>query len=211
MRWSNTKYSMVVVLLVYMLFWSGCRSTGGPYVERHEFEALSLKVDAIETQVNFLVVTTSLPSLASGADPKNLAQHSTLQVTTLPATANEKGTYQKGQSLLKQKKFDQAAVVFSQMLAQNPWGTLAPNARYWLGECHYASGRYAKAAIEFQRCALDYPKSHKAPDSLLKLSYSYDRLGEGHQAMAALDKLLTQYPDSSSAVMIKSGRGRFSR
>jgi tol-pal system protein YbgF len=96
------------------------------------------------------------------------------------------------------------------MLAQNPGGSLAPNARYWLGECHYASGRYDEAAAEFQRCADDYPESDKAPDALLKLSYSYDRLGDGPRAMGVMDRLLTRYPGSHAAGMVKSGEGRFS-
>ncbi len=111
---------------------------------------------------------------------------------------------------MKQKKYDQAGAVFNEMLYQYPNGKLAPNARYWLGECHYASGRYSQAATEFQRCADDYPRSDKAPDALLKLSYSYDRLGDGPRAMAVMDQLLTRYPGSSAAGLIKSGRGRFS-
>ncbi|MDL2259668.1 tol-pal system protein YbgF [Deltaproteobacteria bacterium OttesenSCG-928-K17] len=127
------------------------------------------------------------------------------------ASGGEKQLYQQGQNYLKRKQYDRAASVFSQMLNENPQGQLAPNARYWLGECHYASGRWGQAAGEFLRCADDYPLSAKAPDALLKLSYSYDRMGDGHQSMAALDRLLTQYPNSGSAAMIKNGQGRFSR
>jgi tol-pal system protein YbgF len=92
------------------------------------------------------------------------------------------------------------------MLAENPGGSLAPNARYWLGECHYAQGRYSQAAAEFLRCADDYPRTDKAADSLLKLSFSFDRLGDGPRAMAALDRLLGQYPNSNAAGLVKSGR-----
>lgn len=201
----NAKYSAMTAVLVCMLFWSGCQSTGKKYVEQQEFDVLSRRVDSIETQVNALVKGNYLPSMASGSAKDRPA----LQTTAVAATADEKIVYQKGQSLLKQKKYDQAAIIFRQMLARNPQGKLAPNARYWLGECHYASGRYAEAAVEFQRCAADYPRSNKAPDSLLKLSFSYDRLNQGHQAMAALDQLFIHYPNSSSADMIKRGRGKF--
>jgi tol-pal system protein YbgF len=95
------------------------------------------------------------------------------------------------------------------MLAENPGGRLAPNARYWLGECYYAQGRFREAADEFQRCADDYPQTDKAADSLLKLSFSYDRLGDGPRAMSALDRLLGQYPKSNAAGLIRSGRGHF--
>jgi tol-pal system protein YbgF len=135
------------------------------------------------------------------------------QAAAAPAPAargTEKSVYQEGQRLLKQKKYDQAGAVFTQMLTRDPGGSLAPNARYCLGECHYASGRYAEAAAEFQRCADDYPESAKAPDALLKLSYSYDRLGDGPRAMGVMDRLLTRYPGSQAADMVKSGQGRFS-
>ena len=127
----------------------------------------------------------------------------------LVVSKNDKSAYERGQTLLKQKKYDQAAEVFRGLLAQNPSGPLAPNARYWLGECHYAKGEYSQAAVEFQRCARDYPASDKAPDALLKLSYSYDRLGDGPQAMNALDQLLSRYPNSNAASLMKSGQGGF--
>jgi len=121
----------------------------------------------------------------------------------------EAAVYQEGQRLLKAGQYARAAGVFSRMLAENPGGRLAPNARYWLGECYYAQGRFNSAAGEFQRCADDYPRTDKAADALLKLSYSYNRLGDGHRAMAALDRLLGKYPNSNAAALIKSGRGHF--
>jgi len=121
----------------------------------------------------------------------------------------EAAVYQEGQRLLKAGQYAQAAGVFSRMLAENPRGRLAPNARYWLGECYYAQGRFGQATGEFQRCADDYPRTDKAADALLKLSYSYNRLGDGPRAMAALDRLLGKYPNSSAAALIKSGRGHF--
>ncbi len=121
----------------------------------------------------------------------------------------EASVYQDGQRFLKAGQYAQAAGVFSRMLAENPRGRLAPNARYWLGECYYAQGRFKEAAAEFQRCADDYPRTDKAADALLKLSYSYNRLGDGHRAMAALDRLLGKYPNSNAAGLIKSGRGHF--
>jgi TolA-binding protein len=55
----------------------------------------------------------------------------------------------------------------------------------------------------------DHPGSNKAPDYLLKMSYCQSLLGDGPGAMESLRQLLSSYPDSDSAKMVRSGRSRF--
>lgn len=205
----------LVVLALAVVF--GC---GSRYVARPEFDDLRTRVGHLEATVGGLTGGSLPLATSSGLKPPAAPAHSPLPPAgsaLLPpagsaaakAGGSEKSIYQQGQSLLKQKKYDQAASVFGDQLRQYPAGSLAPNARYWLGECYYASGRWSSAAAEFQRCADDFPQSAKAPDSLLKLSYSYDKMGDGPQAMAAMDRLLTQYPRSSAAAMVKNRQSRF--
>ena len=211
----------------------------GPYVGRGEFDNLTRRVEEVEVRTGLSPGGGGLPVLVSSrtgevlaphqAQPRYSASAAPAQVAPAPPSPQtlaalspppgqsskaqpktaENAIYQEGQNLLKAGKYDQAAGVFTRMLAENPGGHLAPNARYWLGECHYVQGRFSQAAAEFQRCADDYPKTDKAADALLKLSYSYDRLGDGPRAMAALDRLLGQYPNSNAAALVKSGRGHF--
>jgi tol-pal system protein YbgF len=144
-------------------------------------------------------------------DPAFAAAFAPYGAVQTPARTSgaDRTQYNRGQSLLKQKKYAQAAVVFSEMLRDNPGGSLAPNARYWLGECRYAAGDFSGALAEFQRGLADYPQSNKAPDYLLKMSYCQSRLGYGPEAMRSLNQLLAAYPDSPSAQLVKSGRTRF--
>lgn len=224
----------ICATLAGTLLAGGCQSVGaGAYVGRNEFDKLTNRVSSLEASVSTIQASlnpASPAALASGAATWNTSQadsngpfnvlfsegtSSTAGFnppagTVGPVSGSEKTVYQRGQSLLKRKKFDEAAQVFRQMLDQNPTGKLAPNARYWLGECYYATARYSEAAAHFQRCADDYPNSPKAPDALMKLSYSYDRLGDGPRAMAVMDILLTTYPQSEAAAKIKSGQGKFS-
>jgi tol-pal system protein YbgF len=95
------------------------------------------------------------------------------------------------------------------MLADWPQGRLAPNARYWLGECHYAQGDFREAFMEFRQGINDYPSSAKAPDYLLKMAYCQSRLGDGPGAMESMRLLLDRYPESDSARMVQSGRSSF--
>jgi len=215
-----------------------CQSVGtGRYVGRGEFDTLTRRVDEVEARVGLPPWGGGLPVLVSGGAPAQTPAPMVTDLSPPPSASTlaalkpppgqpaaralaapgpvsgsgstESAIYQEGQTLLKAGKYDQAAGVFSRLLAEYPGGRLAPNARYWLGECYYAQGRFSEAAGEFRRCAEDYPQTDKAADALLKLSFSYDRLGDGPRAMAALDRLLGQYPRSNAAGLVKSGRGHF--
>jgi tol-pal system protein YbgF len=205
------------LLLAPLAFLGACQSVGdGQYVGRGEFDTLTRRVEMVEARVGLSSSGGGgLPVLVStrGGGPAPVVFKPAVgQLPALPGGRTgsaEDAVYRDGQRLLKAGQYSQAAGVFSRMLAENPRGRLAPNARYWLGECYYAQGRYVEAAAEFQRCADDYPKTDKAADALLKLSYSYNRLGDGPRAMTALDNLLRRYPSSNAAALIKSGRGHF--
>jgi tol-pal system protein YbgF len=204
------------LLLAPLAFLGACQSVGaGQYVGRGEFDTLTRRVEEVEVRVGLPPWGGSLPALvsASGTGPAPAALKPPAGRLPAPAggrpSSAEAAVYQDGQRLLKAGQYGQAAGIFNRMLAENPGGRLAPNARYWLGECYYAQGRFGEAANEFQRCADDYPRTDKAADALLKLSYSHNRLGNGPRAMAALDRLLGQYPNSNAAGLIKSGRGHF--
>jgi len=210
-------------LLAALLLISGCRSAPGgtSVIKRSEFDNLSHRVTNLETSVSTLqslhpdlprAVSSPLDALSS---PVGSASPPAAYGLNPPAgqkpSGGERADYQRGQTLLKQKNYDQAAAVFSQMLIDYPSGSLAPNAAYWLGECHYASGRYGEAAVAFQSAADRYPESDKAPDAMMKLSCSHDRLGDNGRAMAVMDILLTRYPNSNAAKMYYNGEGCFRR
>ena len=204
----------------------GCHSVGsGQYVGRNEFDTLTRRVVEVEARVGLSPWGGGLPTLVSASPEEKVwpstpapaaAQPPALGLMPPPGyklggsgSAGEKAVYQEGQRLLKARQYAQAAGVFSRLLAENSAAGLAPNARYWLGECFYAQGHFSEAAAEFRRCADEYPQTDKAADALLKLSFCYDRLGDGPRAMAALDQLLGRYPRSNAALMVKSGRGNF--
>jgi tol-pal system protein YbgF len=186
-------------------------------VERPEFEDLSARVVHLED----LVLKSPLspwatpspaaglavgPDLAPGSPPLAAAAP---QVAAMPSRSQDWARYQRALSQVRSRRYAEAAATFVAMLAENPQGSLAPNARYWLGECHYARGDFSSALAEFQRGFQDYPASGKAPDYLLKMSYCQSRLGDGHGAMESMRVLLERYPNSNSANLVKSGRSRF--
>ena len=194
----------IALLFLLLTLSAACAESSG--VSRSEFTGLEGRVSTLE---NIVVGRESakLPGTALGVGGSSGAVSSGAAV--VGAADSQCGTYNQGLSYVRQKQYAKAAGIFQNMLAVNPQGKLAPNARYWLGECSYATGRYQEALAEFARCAEDYPNSGKAPDSMLKMSYCYDRLGDGGRAMAVMALLLQKYPNSSAAQMVKDGRSRF--
>ncbi len=77
------------------------------------------------------------------------------------------------------------------------------NARYWLGENYYSLSEFAQAITEFKRVLADYPKSKKAPGSLLKIGMSYQAIGFDGKAKEFYQQLIEQFPDSNSAAIAR--------
>ena len=79
---------------------------------------------------------------------------------------------------------------------------LLPNAWYWLAEIEYDLSNYNQAILYFQK-ALNFPKSAKAPDALLKLGKARERLGQWEEAAEEYQRVIDRYPHSKAAVIAR--------
>lgn len=85
----------------------------------------------------------------------------------------------------------------------HPQNSLQPNFQYWIGETYYSQERYAQAILSFKQVVQNYPQSEKAPDALLKIAYSYSKLGDKQNAAFYKRVLAEDYPDSEAAAKLK--------
>ena len=72
----------------------------------------------------------------------------------------------------------------------------APNARYWIGECHYGLKDYERAILNFNEVIEKYPQSVKVPNAYLKLGLSFLEMGKKKEAKIALETLTAKFPKS---------------
>jgi tol-pal system protein YbgF len=107
--------------------------------------------------------------------------------------------YSKARNLLLEGNAADAAGLFNEFAKRHPDHSLADNALYWLGECHYTLGRYPQAVEEFKRLIQTYPKAEKVPDALLKIGYSYLSVDDVNRAGHYLKQVLKKYPFSPAA------------
>lgn len=101
--------------------------------------------------------------------------------------------YDTGYNYLMASDYASAEATFRSFISTYPDDDLAGNAQYWLGESFFARGDYRKAAGEFLKGYKSYKDSSKAPDNLLKLGMSLQRLGQADAACQTFNELKSRY------------------
>jgi len=137
----------------------------------------------------------------AATDPGAADTISGRQATATPpaAAANDptaKQLYEVAYGHLLQQDYGAAEAAFDDFLKRFPNDGLAGNAQYWLGEAYYVRGQYKSAAGAFLKGYQSYIRSAKAPDSLLKLAMSLDRLGQRDAACSSFGELVAKFPNA---------------
>lgn len=145
-------------------------------------------------------------SLLSGGPPAGGATTDVAAAPAQPALVqpgeggNPKQLYETAYGYLLQQDYGAAESAFGDFLTRFPNDSLAGNAQYWLGESYFVRGQYKSAASAFLKGYQSYAKSAKAPDSLLKLAMSLDRLGQKDAACTSYAELGSRFPNAPAHV-----------
>ena len=111
-----------------------------------------------------------------------------------------KQLYETAYGYLLQRDYGAAEAAFEDFLRRHPNDPLAGNAQYWLGESLYVRGQYRAAAGAFLKGYQTYSRSAKAPENLLKLAMSLQRLGQKDAACSSYNELTTKFPSAPTHV-----------
>ncbi len=82
-----------------------------------------------------------------------------------------------------------------------PRSELADNAQFYVGQTHFADGRFQDAVVAFDRVLAMYPEGDAVPEASYKLGEALNRLGEANRAMAAFAFVVENYPGSTMAIL----------
>jgi len=99
----------------------------------------------------------------------------------------------------KHKDYEAALAGFRFFLELHGQSSLAANAQYWTGECHYRLGHYKEALKSFYDVVSYYPLSPKLAASSLKIGQTYTKMKDHEKARMMYERVIDQYPDSSEA------------
>lgn len=112
---------------------------------------------------------------------------------------SDRDNYQAAFELLKEQRYEPAAMAFQQFLVSFPDSELAENAQYWLAESYYVTDDFEEGLTQFERVINNYPRSRKVPDALLKMGYCNYELERWDESRAALQKVLEDHGEMTAA------------
>jgi tol-pal system protein YbgF len=107
--------------------------------------------------------------------------------------------YRAALHLVRERRFEDAALALSKFVSDNPKHALVERAMYWLAEVRYATRDYREALAGFEQVLERFPNSEKAPDTLYKLGMCWRRLGSEDKARSYFRRLRTEFPNSEAA------------
>src|SRR5262245_20223598 len=167
---------------------------GPSQAERTQFGSVTVSPGGPKDEIDRIL--NSPPQAGAGPIP---------QVAAAPAGTPEteqspKQLYETAYGYLLQRDYGAAEAAFDEFLRRHPGDPLAGNAQYWLGESLYVRGQYRAAAGAFLKGYQTYGKSAKAPESLLKLAMSLQRLGQKDAACSSFSELTSKFPSAPTHV-----------
>ena len=146
------------------------------------------------------VLSARLDSLPRRALSPRVVASTSVRATQTDTMANVSSSdafnmYQGALSYYRNKQYDRALAGFDRLLQEAPMSEWADNAQFWKGECYYGLRKYQQALIEFTK-VFAFSNTDKADDAQIKIARCHTALDERDRALAALRKLLDEYPDS---------------
>jgi tol-pal system protein YbgF len=173
---------------------------GGPLPEKSGFGAVTVSPDSGKKDDIGRLINEPAGSTGGGGQVASggLQQSSTGQEGG--GDADPKALYSTAYGYLIQRDYGAAETAFDDFLRQYPNHPLAGNATYWMGESLFVRGQYRAAASAFLKGYQTYGKSEKAPESLLKLAMSLQRLGQKDAACSSFNELNVKFPNAPARV-----------
>ncbi|MGD0190803.1 MAG: tol-pal system protein YbgF [Rhizomicrobium sp.] len=144
------------------------------------------------------------PSGILGTLPQN-ALANTASPTQLTPPGQQSGTdtrvqFDAAMNLLAKAQYDEARAAFRAFADSYPKDDLASQAIYWVGDIAYVQKDYATASRVFAEEIQKFPRSPRAPESMLKLGQSLLAMNQKKEGCLALGALPGRYPNASKTV-----------
>lgn len=150
------------------------------------------------------------PTPASGAAPAPKpadsaaappAAAATTPVPSAPSSRNGEADRMFGTALAKLRTGDegQAALEFTEFVAQYPTHPQAAVAQNHIGEAYYRQRNYKQAMVEYQKTVDGYTQAAQVAEAMLKIGLCQRALGDGAHAKSTWEQLIKQFPKSDAA------------
>ena len=169
-------------------------------MEQLQYEAATTAERQRQLYMDLDTRIQELEAALQARNAQSVLEGGTLSPGQLPLPGgSDRDNYQAAFELLKEQRYDPAAMAFEQFLVSFPDSELADNAQYWLAEAHYVTQRFERALTDFEVVITRFPNSRKVPDALLKMGYCNYELGEWEAARGSLQRVQAEFPETTAA------------
>jgi tol-pal system protein YbgF len=96
---------------------------------------------------------------------------------------------------------------FANLMKKTPKAEKASAALYWMGESRFDDQRYEEAIIQYKKLVDTYASSSKAPEAMLKMAISFEKLHDSTRAKECFQRLVDEHPDSAVAELARARPG----
>ncbi len=106
------------------------------------------------------------------------------------------GRFNRAMQLMEQKSWDEAAQLFTALVAEDPKHEFADKALYNAASCHESARRFESALRLYERIHAEYPKSSFADEALFRVAYNAENTYDFEKAVDRYQLLVDKYPKS---------------
>lgn len=138
-----------------------------------------------------------------GEEPQKETQPREEQPPKSVAPSDKKSKYEAAYSAFQNKRYKEAREKFEAFIKEFQKDELSDNAQFWIAETYYVERDFESAILAYETLLKKYPKSEKAPASLLKQGLSFIEIGDKKTGKIILEQLRERYPDSKEAELAK--------
>lgn len=182
-----------------------------------EIRRLNGKIEALEHRLSRIVDDATLrvgdldyrvilleggdPSVLGKAPPIGGAARASTASAAGPAVAvSERAAFEAGVTSIQSGRLTDGRAALEAFRRDYPASPLSGEAQHWIAEAMYAGADYRLAAQTYLANMSEYPKDRQAPDSMIGLALSLEKLGQPGEACATLDELPRRYGDDGPAI-----------
>jgi tol-pal system protein YbgF len=103
-------------------------------------------------------------------------------------------------------QYADAESLFKAYIDANKGASNLPDAVFYIGETYMQRSRPREAAEQYLKVSTDFPKSARAPESMVRLGLALAKLGNNEQACATFAEVGRRFPTASAAVKRSADR-----
>tara|TARA_B100000686_G_scaffold354737_1_gene466841 strand:- start:603 stop:2321 length:1719 start_codon:yes stop_codon:yes gene_type:complete len=142
-------------------------------------------------------ISTSSPTQSARVQNKPDEQSVVLSTTV---SLEEQESYDQAFNMLKQSRYEEAALEFANFLRTYRNSQLTDDAWYWMAEAYYVSRNYDEALKAYQTVVNYFTNSPRIPASRLKIGYIQYEISDYESSRETLTTLLQDFPAHRVAV-----------